>query len=157
MTFPTRVLLRGCTVALLCGSVLSAQSTAPNKRKLGPEINTDDYREAGPLVSADGTTLYFLREDQGQELGRKMNAQAAGALDDFEKAIASVDPAARGQMEGALREMRKTAAKPITSLNLTHQTIWVSRRLELRGSALCWQLHKVVVEGVPPTNPNHAR
>jgi len=45
-----------------------------------------------------------------------MNAQAAGALDDFEKAIASVDPAARGQMEGALREMRNTAAKPVTSI-----------------------------------------
>jgi OmpA-OmpF porin, OOP family len=127
MTSSPRVLLCGCAV-VVWGIVLGAQSVAPNKRKLGPEINTEEYREAGPLVSADGTTLYFLREDQGQELARKMNAQATGALDDFEKVIATLEPAMRAQMEATLRDMRKTAAKPVTSLNLVHQTIWVSRR-----------------------------
>lgn len=125
MAWSLRLFFGACTSALVFAN-LDAQ-TPPNKRKLGPEINTDSYREAGPLVSADGTTLYFLREDQGQELAHKMNAQAAGALDELERSLAGLDPATRAQMDAALADMRKQS-RPVASLNLIHQTIWVSRR-----------------------------
>src|SRR5687768_15555025 len=97
-------------VAALAGLVVpSGQEPVINKRKLGPEINSEAYRDAGPLITADGQTLYFLREDQGQELAAKMNAQVTAALDDLEKELAKLDPAARKQMEESLHGMRQTS------------------------------------------------
>lgn len=126
----TRLLVIACSaMAAFCGLfVANAQEPVTNKRKLGPEINSEAYRDAAPLISADGKTLYFLREDQGQELAKQMNAQATSALDDLEKELAKLDPAMRKQMEESLRGMRRTSQQSPVSLNLVHQTIWVSQR-----------------------------
>lgn len=126
---PSRLLSIAATsaLAMLAGAFAAAQSEPANKRKLGPEINTEEYREAGPLISADGTTLYFIREDQGQELAKKIQGQANAALDDLEKSLAGLDPAMRAQLEASLGDMRKKSGPP-PSLNLIHQTIWVSTR-----------------------------
>lgn len=111
------------------GTILIGQGQGPasNKRKLGVEINTEQYREAAPLVSADGSTLYFLREDQGQELAASMDRQATAALDELERTLAQLDPAMRVQMEASLKDMRKSA-RPVTLPGFVHQSIWVSRR-----------------------------
>jgi outer membrane protein OmpA-like peptidoglycan-associated protein len=114
--------------ALIAGSVVVAEQAPANKRRLGPEINTEEYREAGPLVSADGSTLYFIREDQGQELATKMKDQAGAAVVALEAALASLDPATRAEVEASLRQMRATVADAPSSLGLAHQTIWVSTR-----------------------------
>ncbi|MGE0449825.1 MAG: OmpA family protein [Vicinamibacterales bacterium] len=129
MRNPVCLRLAASVVALAAlGAALAAQSTPANKRRLGPEVNTEELREGGPIVSADGSTLYFLREDQGQALAASMNAQADAALADFEKALALVDPATRAQMEASLREMRQTRQQPVAIGGFVHQTPWVSRR-----------------------------
>jgi len=125
---PRRLFLYLAALVAVVQIVPAAQPGPSNKRKLGPEINTEEYREAGPLVSADGTTLYFIREDQGQELAKKMSGQATAALDDLEKSLASLDAETRAKMDATLRDLRASAAHAPTSLNLIHQTIWVSQR-----------------------------
>jgi outer membrane protein OmpA-like peptidoglycan-associated protein len=131
------------TARLVCGVLLATVATVslggqqqfPGKRKLGPEINTEEYREALPLVSADGTMLYFIREDQGQELLAKMKTEANGqtnaAIADMEKMLATTtDPAMRKVLEDAIKAMRPaTPQTQRTDLGLVHQTIWVSERL----------------------------
>lgn len=116
-------------VIVLVVPVMSQQPFA-GKRKLGPEINTDLYREIGPMISADGKTLYFIREDQGQDIASNMNAQAQSAIDELEKTAKTVaDPAMRKQLEDMAKDMRQKAqasAKP--DLGLQHQTIWFSER-----------------------------
>ncbi|MCU0276430.1 MAG: hypothetical protein MUF02_06205, partial [Acidobacteria bacterium] len=48
-------------VLLFLAGALYSQSPGIKKIKLGPEINSP-AREIGPLISADGQTLYFTRE-----------------------------------------------------------------------------------------------
>lgn len=128
-------MLPRATLALAIAAVMTAsaggQQAFPGKRKLGPEINTEQYREILPLVAADGKTLYFVREDQGQDAASAMNSQAQSAIDDLEKTIKTVtDPAVRKQLEDTVRSLRQTAQQnKKTDLGLTHQTIWVSERL----------------------------
>ncbi len=72
-------------LALSLGGIIAAathsgaQTPSSNKRKLGPEVNTAEFREILPIVSADGRTLYFVREDQGEDAAAQMNAQAQAA------------------------------------------------------------------------------
>jgi outer membrane protein OmpA-like peptidoglycan-associated protein len=119
-----------CAAALTLGVALSAQTTSPNsnKRKLGPEINTPEYREALPVVSADGSTLYFTREDQGQEFLKKTNGQASDALAEMEKSLAGLDPETRARVEATLRDVRASMRPPTEGLGFVHQSIWVSQR-----------------------------
>lgn len=107
------------------------QGTTSNKRKLGPQVNTEEYREIQPLISADGATLYFVREDQGQELMAKMNGQAAATLDDLEKSLAQVDPSVRAQLETLVKDMRAQMRPASGGIGhgFVHQTIWTSPRL----------------------------
>ncbi len=112
-------------------AALTAHQSFPGKRKLGPEINTAEYREALPLVTADGKTLYFLREDQGQDALAKMRGQANSAVDDLEKSLARVaDPALRKQLEDSIKQMRQTSAAnaKANTGGFVHQTIWYSER-----------------------------
>lgn len=115
---------------VVAAMVAGAQQSFPGKRKLGREINTDEYREILPLITADGRTLYFIREDQGQEALAKMNAQAQGSLDELEKTIPTItDPAMRKQVEEMLLDMRRSAkANARTELGIAHQVIWYSER-----------------------------
>ena len=120
-------------LTVLVGAVLvtavAAQQPFPGKRKLGPEVNSE-YREVGPMISADGKTLYFTREDQGQDLAAGMNAQVQSSIDELEKTAKTVaDPAMRKQLEDMAKDMRaKAQASKKTDLGLQHQTIWFSER-----------------------------
>ena len=126
--------MRNILWSLLAASVIVAsvngQQSFAGKRKLGPEINTDQYREILPLIAADGKTLYFVREDQGQDIASKMNSQVQASIDDLEKSAKTVtDPAMRKQLEDMARDMRQKAqAGAKTDLGLQHQTIWFSER-----------------------------
>lgn len=126
-----RRILLSCAVLALSAVIVNGQAPASNKRKLGPAVNTDEYREIQPLISADGQTLYFVREDQGQELMAKMNGQAASALADLERSLSQLDPAMRAQMEASLKDMRAQMRPASGGIGrgFMHQTIWVSHRL----------------------------
>lgn len=134
-TQSTRVLLLVAAGALLVATV-TAQQPFPGKRKLGPEVNTEQYREIGPMISADGKTLYFTREDQGQEPLQKMRSQAdadmQSSIDGLEKmAKSATDPAQKKQLEDmikSMRDMQKPQAGARSDLGLQHQTIWFSER-----------------------------
>lgn len=116
-------------VIVLVAPVMGQQPFA-GKRKLGPEINTEQYREVLPLIAADGKTLYFVREDQGQDVAANMNSQVQASIDELEKTTKTVtDPAMRKQLEDMAKDMRQKAqASQKTDLGLTHQTIWFSER-----------------------------
>jgi outer membrane protein OmpA-like peptidoglycan-associated protein len=127
-----------CLVVLSCvalsshSSGLQAQSY-PGKRKLGPEVNTN-YREVLPIVTADGSTLYFVRESPaGEETMAAADAQGQAAIAELEKTMASVtDPAMRKQLEDMIASMKKTApasARTASPNAPMHQSIWFSERL----------------------------
>ena len=125
----TRTSLLTALLCLCCATAL-AQQPLPGKRKLGPQINTEQFREILPIIAADGRTLYFVREDKGEELAGKMNGQADAAIADLEKAVAGMtDPAMKKQMEDMLTDLRKTQAANLkTDLGIQHQTIWFSEK-----------------------------
>lgn len=131
-----RILFSFFGVALLIAP-LAGQQPFAGKRKLGPEINTEQYREILPLIAADGKTLYFIREDQGQEVLAKMrsgvDADLQASIDGLEKmAKNATDPAEKKQIEDMIKNMRamqKPQAGARTDLGLQHQTIWFSERL----------------------------
>jgi hypothetical protein len=129
--YPLCAMIRCCLLVVLClSSVVTAfgQQPLPGKRKLGPEINTAPFREILPIIAADGKTLYFVREDKGEEIASQINGQANAAVADLEKTIATItDPAMRKQMEDLLKDLRKTQVTR-TDLGLLHQTIWFSEK-----------------------------
>jgi OOP family OmpA-OmpF porin len=96
-----------------------------NKRPLGPEINTKEFRELLPLVSADGQTLYFTREDQGEVAAAAMQAQIDAKMAEVKALLDGLDPASRAQLEKA---MGANAPQTIRPSGQMHQTIYASRR-----------------------------
>ena len=115
------ILLTGCM-----GIGVSAQVPA-NKKPLGPEINTKEFRELLPLVSADGQTLYFTREDRGEIAAAALQAQVDARLAEVKATLADLDPAMRAQMEKVLADSMKTA-RPVQASGRMHQSIYTSRR-----------------------------
>ena len=107
---------------------LSPQTFA-NKRKLGPEINTDE-RDAQPVVSPDGRFLYINREGSKAAV-REVFGEANSAIDALEKQLANItDPALRKSLEDSIASMRKTSAANQAQPNagLRRQDPWVSER-----------------------------
>lgn len=125
MASPLRYLCTGALILAL-GSVALAQSPKTGKRRLGPEINSE-AREILPIISADGRTLYFVREDRGEVAAAAMNATATAALDDLSRQLGKLDPVTRKQMEDMLRQTRAQQSTP-PDLGIMHQTIWFSER-----------------------------
>lgn len=120
-----------CAALSSHSSELQAQ-TYPGKRKLGTEVNTQ-YREILPLVTADGSTLYFVRESPaGEETMASFDAQGQAAIAELEKTMASVtDPAMRKQLEDMIASMKKTApasARTAAPNAPLHQSIWYAER-----------------------------
>ena len=117
-------------LACLCCATALAQQPYPGKRKLGPEINTEQFREFGPIIAADGQTLYFVREDKGEEIAGRINGEANSAIADLEKAAAGMtDPAMKKQMEGMLADLRKTQTASLrTDMGFEHQSTWFSEK-----------------------------
>lgn len=95
------------------------------KRPLGPEINTREFRELLPLVSADGQTLYFTREDRGEVAAAAMQAQIDAKMAEMKALLDGLDPASRAQLEKA---MGANAPQTIRPSGQMHQTIYSSRR-----------------------------
>jgi len=110
---------------VLCWGVSAGQETKLKKVKLGPEVNTS-AREIGPLVSADGQTLYFVREGYvDDDVRKEMKAIMLGRLD--EKTIQDMlkNPAEEESIKALLRKM--LVPLPDERLvSLAHQTCWVS-------------------------------
>ncbi len=125
----TRTSLVAALVCLACATTLAQQPFA-GKRKLGPEINTEQFREILPIIAADGKTLYFVREDKGEEIAGRINGQADAAITDLEKAVAGMtDPAMKKQMEAMLADLRTTQTANLkTDMGIQHQTIWFSEK-----------------------------
>ncbi|MDQ3168804.1 MAG: OmpA family protein [Acidobacteriota bacterium] len=96
-----------------------------NKKPLGPEINTKAFRELLPLVSADGQTLYFTREDKGEVAAAAMQAQIDAKMAEMKAMLDTLDPATRAQLEKALGQNKP---RSITPSGQMHQTIYASRR-----------------------------
>ena len=116
---------------LVAGSFVPARAEQARakvvKVKLGPEINSPS-REIGPLISADGQTLYFTREWYVDDDIRN-DMKAKMGLDKNDKAIQDMlnNPALDEKTKATLRQ----ALVPPTDeqlVRLTHQTCWVSRR-----------------------------
>lgn len=116
----------GILLAGFIGIVGSAQVPA-NKKPLGPEINTKEFRELLPLVSADGQTLYFTREDRGEVAAAALQAQIDAQLAEVKASMAGLDPAMRAQMEKVLAESMKNA-RPVQASGRMHQSVYTSRR-----------------------------
>ena len=126
---------RAAALALIASAAvtLAAHQTTTGKRKLGPEVNSE-LREVLPMISADGNTLYFVREDQGQVLAAKLTTQAQAQVDAIEKTLSTMtDPAARKQLEDMIAGIRRGLQAPPRTGNsagggLAHQSIWFSER-----------------------------
>ncbi len=56
-------------VALVVGLVLLAQPGLAQRVPLGPEVNSDLYDESAPLLSADGTQLWFWSSERPDGFG----------------------------------------------------------------------------------------
>jgi len=115
------VLLAGCLGIVVVGQVPA------NKRPLGPAINTKAFRELLPLVSADGQTLYFTREDRGEIAAAALQAQVDAQLAEVKGSLAGLDPAMRAEMETLLAESMKSA-RPVQPSGRMHQSVYTSRR-----------------------------
>jgi outer membrane protein OmpA-like peptidoglycan-associated protein len=120
--------MRGLLSALLGLSMTMTAGLAQapvNKRPLGPEINTREFRELLPLISADGQTLYFTREDKGEVAAAAMQAQVDAKMAEMKAMLEGLDPATRAQLEKALGENKPRTFAPSGQM---HQTIYSSRR-----------------------------
>ena len=116
----------GMVLVVCLGVALSGQVPA-NKKPLGPAINTKEFRELLPLVSADGQTLFFTREDRGEIAAAALQAQVDAQMAEVKASLAGLDPAMRAEMEKMLAESARTA-RPVQASGRMHQSVYTSRR-----------------------------
>ncbi len=114
-------------VLLILAGTLYTQSPGIKKVKLGPQVNSP-AREILPMISADGRTLYFIREWYvDDDIRKEMKDKMLGSLD--EKTIQEMlkNPALDESVKASLRKM----LEPLPDdrlISLTHQTAWISFR-----------------------------
>ncbi len=118
--------------------VPTASAQQPELRRLGPEVNTD-AREIIPLVTADGSHLYFVREGvtgagpqaagEAAWLGEMDACQALLDLPEAEAALipAGSRPASTADCEQRADQQRTMAERTEQAMEM-FQRIWISER-----------------------------
>ena len=112
---------------LILAGTLYTQAPGIKKVKLGPQVNSA-AREIVPMISADGRTLYFIREWYvDDDIRKEMKDKMLGNLDEETIQEMLKNPALDESVKASLLKM----LEPLPDdrlISLTHQTAWISFR-----------------------------